>query len=781
MKQLFFVTCLFVLSFPILASAAEPVWNMEQGRTWSRDPGAITSRFESDSGETHLRYTGNEDWAYSNGNRIPVKPGEIYELSAKVKFSSKDGSTQISLVTRDAKEEVLAWSYGATEIRDSAEKTVTLKSRFLTTHGIATIEPRLIGYRSGEIALSDFQLKRTGALSLPDPSQSLEIQNDFLTLRFRGDSALFSVEDRRTGRVWEQSDEGLNDWVLLSLQKAETPGEFAGKVKLKLLQASRLRELDVSLNLETRSSEFTLEIDSEKRSPMPESIPYPYPFATKIGDRVILPVNEGIGFPVEESAPGLGNLIAYGGHGISMPFWGVCEDRSGAGMMGIFETADDAEISVRTARNRLLHLRPNWVASSGTFRYKRVLRYVFLERGGHVAMCKRYRNYAKETGLWTPFTEKRKKNPNIDKLIGAANIWSWDSGKIETIKELKSVGIERILWSGGGSAKQIAEMNAMDKVLTSRYDIYQDVMDPAKFDQVRSVHGDWTSEAWPQDVNWTSPDGTWRKGWEVAAKEPGAPRIPCAVICDSKALPYARKRIAEELTRIPYKARFLDTTVASPWFECYHPDHPMSRSESKFHKMELLRIVGEEFSLVCGSETGHDASVPYCDFYEGMMSLGPWRIHEAGRNMIQLVEEVPPQIAKYQLGEAYRLPLWELVYHDCTVSYWYWGDYNNKLPAVWKKRDLFNALYGVPPMYMFTRDYWNANKECFAESYKIAQPVSRLTGYCEMLDHRILSEDRKVQQTVFANGVEVYVNFGETPFTLPDGETLEGGGLRIVD
>ncbi len=36
----------------------------------------------------------------------------------------------------------------------------------------------------------------------------------------------------------------------------------------------------------------------------------------------------------------------------------------------------------------------------------------------------------------------------------------------------------------------------------------------------------------------------------------------------------------------------------------------------------------------------------------------------------------------------YRLLLWELVYHDCVVAQWYWGDYNNKLPAVWDRRDL---------------------------------------------------------------------------------------------
>ena len=41
-----------------------------------------------------------------------------------------------------------------------------------------------------------------------------------------------------------------------------------------------------------------------------------------------------------------------------------------------------------------------------------------------------------------------------------------------------------------------------------------------------------------------------------------------------------------------------------------------------------------------------------------------------------------------------------------------------------------------------------------------------------MTDHRFLTADRTVQQTPFANGVTVTVNFGDKPFRLPDGTEL---------
>jgi len=107
------------------------------------------------------------------------------------------------------------------------------------------------------------------------------------------------------------------------------------------------------------------------------------------------------------------------------------------------------------------------------------------------------------------------------------------------------------------------------------------------------------------------------------------------------------------------------------------------------------------------------------------------------------------------------------------------GDYNNKLPMLWDKRDLFNLLYATPPMFMFNRALWQENQARFVQSYRNTGPTVRRVGYCEMTDHRFLTPDRNVQQTAFANGVTITVNFGPTPFSLPDGTVLEPMGFRV--
>ena len=206
----------------------------------------------------------------------------------------------------------------------------------------------------------------------------------------------------------------------------------------------------------------------------------------------------------------------------------------------------------------------------------------------------------------------------------------------------------------------------------------------------------------------------------------------------------------------------------------------MTRTESREAKMELLRIVGDEGKLVTGCETGHDASVPYVDYFEGMLSLGPYRVPDAGRDMQRIWDEVPERVRKFQVGHEYRLPLWELVFHECVVAQWYWGDYNNKLPALWDRRDLFNILYATPPMFMFRHEFLRENLDRFAQSYRNVCGVARALGYVEMVDHRFLTEDRSVQQTVWANGTTVTVNFGDAAFAMEDGGSVEAMGFRVL-
>ncbi len=593
----------------------------------------------------------------------------------------------------------------------------------------------------------------------------LTISNAAISVTLNTDDATLSVTDKRTGHTWRQK----------SLTKGKIIQAARTKYGIEMTWHHPGLEMDfeTELLLDKNLPEFTLALTS--KGELKWSLRFPHPFVTEPGTYLVVPMNEGISYPVEDETISPRRLVAYGGHGICMPFWGVTDGQQG--YMAIIETPDDASIRIQRTDEKLC-IAPEWDSQKGRFGYTRRLRYVFFDKGGHVAICKRYRSYAQKAGLLKTLVQKRKENPDVDLLIGAVNVWCWEKNALAIVREMKSLGIERILWSHREQPDVIKSMNEMGGILTSRYDIYQDLMDPQVVEQqLRRVHPDWTQAGWPKDIM-LDKNGNFRKGWRVKGRD--GQMYPCGVLCDRQAPKYARQRVPAELKTHPYRCRFIDTTTASPWRECYHPDHPMTRGDSRHWKMELLRVICEDMKLVTGSETGHDAAVPYVHYFEGMLSLGPYRVPEAGRNMRKIWDEVPERVAKFQVGHKYRLPLWELVYHDCVVAQWYWGDYNNKLPALWDKRDLFNILYGTPPMFMFTRQVFNQNKDRFAQSYKDVCPVARAVGYAEMTDHRFLTPDRNVQQTKFANGTTITVNFGSESYSLPNGEKLKPMGYHLI-
>ena len=582
----------------------------------------------------------------------------------------------------------------------------------------------------------------------------------------------FQVEDSRTGRTWKPAGGAKVDVKVLA-----PSGNGDGSLSLELTQPEKKRRWLATYRAEKDRPEVTVTISGEGE--MNSALPYPAAFATEKGDRLIVPMNEGICYPADEPDEIPGRLIAYGGHGICMAFFGVQDDATGAGWMAIIETPDDAAmIARRNSETKLWTLGPSWDDQKKNFGYERRIRYVFFDKGGYVAMCKRYRAYAKEIGKLKTFAEKAKERPLVDRLLGAPNVWCWEKDKLAVVSNLVSAGIDRFLWSGGGTPAEVTAMAEMPKVLVGRYDCYQDVYHPEQLKKLGRKSG-YNTEAWPDDIIWNSADSNdWRHAWGVKAKD--GTWTYCAMMCDSAAPAHERRNVIEELKTKPYNTRFVDTTVASPWQTCWNPAHPMTRSDSRHWKMELLRILGDEFKLVVGSETGHDASVPFCDYFEGMLSLGPYRVPDSGRNIREVWTNVPPRVAKYQVGENYRLPLWELVYHDCVCAHWYWGDYNNKLPDIWWKRDLFNVLYGTMGMYILENRRWAEDKEKFVHSYQMTSPVARATGYSEMTDHRVLSADRTVQESRFSNGTVVTVNFGDAPFVLSDGTSLPARAYRVA-
>ena len=772
------------------------------GNLWTRTPDAGEAGLDRDnprSGEACLRvtYRAGDDWSFGQAERLPAEPGDVYEISGWVRVREVTGAVAISVIPYDAEGKVITWFWGTLKTGGSHEWE-ELRRRFVVPANGAALTFRLTGSGPGTAWFDDLSLRKVGSLRMLrqgfDETTTKSLGNESVTATITPATGAFSLADKRTGQAYRPI-EAPTDFVGVSLEEGERWLTVAGwreetgqpvtlRWEVGSLPGGPGPSPGVAPSPLGGSGEGAPA--GQERPSLPEVIltitgegefgsdwAFPPAFATAAGQWLVVPLNEGILYPVTDEKVKPLTLVGYSGHGLSMAWFGVTlggavtakPEEASPGLMALVETPDDMALRIDRLGGNLLVEQPVWQGKKGRWFYPRRLRYVLVDGGGYVAQAKRYREYARSAGLLVTLRDKAARNPNVERLIGAVNVWTWEEDKSARIERLKALGIDKVLFSNARTAGEIDLANRSG-YLSSRYDNYQDVYPPGR--PASANH-----EGWPQDLV-LDARGDWVRGWEIRSKQGN---FPGGIVCSPRALERARQHIAEELRQKPYLARFLDTTTASAFRECYNPDHPVTRTEDKEYRMELLGFVSRELNLVTGSETGIDCAVPYVHYFEGMLSLGPYRIADAGRNMMEVAEPTD-DVRTFQVGPSYRAPLWELVYHDCVVSTWYWGDYNNKMPAVWERRDLWNLLYATPPMWLFDEKTWAENEQRFLLSYRTISPVLRQVGSAEMLGHEFLTADHTVQRTRFADGTAVTVNFGDRPYREPGG-TLAPLGFRV--
>jgi len=737
---------------------------------WCREEGLGKAEWLSLSnpGGSHcvrITYQGQRDWSFAQEQRLPVKPGEIYVFSSWVKCENLKGSGQgqLSVVTRDALGSELDWLYGLknTGIDHDWEK---LSGRVMVPDRCATLQFRITGEGPGTTFWSGLTLEKVGEAQSPQALQPVTLTSAGTTLSYLPDTKQL-VLTHPTGDSQRLQGWGGGGTLLKLTKSAES------RLDLLLADASG-NTVSASVELEKDGSAlFRLKGDS----PLAGDFEFPGPLLSNAKDHWVVPLNEGLYVPADDPYFHTWDLVLYSGHGLCMPFIGLTNGEQG--LLAVAETQNDAKARFAAPQEgKTSSWSFLWQPARQGWGYERRLRLIAVPRGGYVGIAKAYRAYARGQGLLVSLKEKARVNPQVDKLVGAVDVWWWKKaeswqedpqGEIYG-KQMKDAGIDRVLWSHEEPGPVVQALNQLG-YLTGRYDIYQDVYSP-------DTPLPWVNkEGWPDCLD-LLPNGDWMKGW---VSNNGPLSYTGGVICSACILDMAKNHIPKDLQSHAYGARFLDTTTASPLRECYSPRHPLSRTQDRENKMGLFDFVSKAMTLVTGSETGMDMAVPHLDYFEGMMSLGPYRLADAGYNLSQ--EEKPQEdYFRFQVGPYYRIPLFELVYHDCVVNYWYWGDSSNRQTADWDARDLFNALYGTPPLWIMDPDRWEKDKARFVQSYRTGADTARKTGYLEMVNHAFLTPDHRVQTTEFADGTKVWVNFGEKPFTLKDGTALAPKSWKAV-
>ena len=607
------------------------------------------------------------------------------------------------------------------------------------------------------------------ATTVTHTGSTWNIQNQNLKVTLTGGTGYLAVKDLGAGYTWTQPGAithypftnmtALSNGVSFNTSFVDSKiGEFTANVQVVVPDGAREMQLMVSMtNLNTAIGGFS------SIEPFTLATPTSYLIAPDYCDGHMYPSNISA-FPEWNLASG------YRVQSLDMPWVGVFNISSGVGYSIIVATPYDAMLNAQMFNG---YRAPwfQWNPSLGTLGYTRQLNYEFTANGGYVALAKAYRSYVQAQGGLVTLDTKAQTNPNIKKLFGAPVVWDYFNTMDPA--QAKAAGVDKMLhhvddWGDPNDPSNdlaLLKQNQDQGYLTEEYDSYCDAYPETANNPLGSYYDSYPNN-FAKDVNGNTEPGFVGQYGQMYHR------------CPEFFQAAAQAVIPSRLAAYPSMARYLDVHTATATYECYDPNHPQSTTQWENNDYNLLSYIRGQ-GLVLSGEHGKWWAVPVMDVMDGVMSspVWPWTNQPTAYQ-----QGTPSDWTTYEtygsIGNTYRVPLWELVFHDCSLAMWYPDDatdYTANVPGDWyqTKKDCMNVLYGTPSLFFNVgpNGSWWVNRPAFMTSYRTACKVHEALADQEMLTHQFLTTDRNVQQTTWTDGTVDIVNFGTSNYTATIGGT----------
>jgi hypothetical protein len=440
----------------------------------------------------------------------------------------------------------------------------------------------------------------------------------------------------------------------------------------------------------------------------------------------------------------------------SMSWWGFQKGRSA--MMIIIETPDDAAYQFEHPAGGPTIIGPRWRESLGRLGYMRSGRMIFFEQGNYVTLAKRYRKYAKDTGLFVSLAEKIQNRPIVKELIGTpfsrigilTNIKS-DSLRYSTtqpernfrlttfderadqLRQLKQNGLDRFMvvltgWpkegydrehpdvlppapraGGWEGMKRLADTCKGLGYLFTLHDQYRDYYtDAPSYNRQFALHEEDENPVSRQFPG--SRFGQWKKG-----------KVAYMNNWDGGEMNYLNPRFMLGHNVKNYQAMFdhgvrivgsyQDVFGYVPPDQDFNPQHPTTRTDGRIARELVMKWCRNNIGIV-GTEAGCDWTVPLSDWC------------------------TPPG-----QNRGIVVPLFNLVYHDAVMS-----------PA--GADDLRGLLNGC-----FPQIGGGQITAAPSENLKRMMALHKRVALLEMTNHEFLDERMRKERTTFSDGTTVTVDW----------------------
>jgi len=355
-------------------------------------------------------------------------------------------------------------------------------------------------------------------------------------------------------------------------------------------------------------------------------------------------------------------------------------------------------------------------------------------------------------------------------LVGHPDNWG-DGVSTKMLEGLKDAGLDRLRlcvsgWEGIEKRPQIAKLADEMGYLFGTYDSFHSTHDPA----LRGTDQSWSTAQFDKELFETGAivrkDGTRVAGF----KKVGYQLSPIA------ARPYVEQRVRQNMANVPYSYYFVDCDAYGELYDDYSALHPAGQADDARARVDRLRWISETFKVPVGSEGGSTYAASVIHVAEGIFGpafgwgdsdmgnkdsryyLGGWYPPDGPRIFVQQVP-VKESFEFFFYDPRFRLPLYEIVFHDSVITTHHWQNASLKFANVADTVALTELLYMAAPMYHLNLDEFEKHGPTMKRHYEFFSPLHREFGFAPMTDFAWLSSDRLLQRTVFDGKVEIFVNF----------------------
>ncbi|HEV7377536.1 MAG TPA: glycoside hydrolase [Pyrinomonadaceae bacterium] len=576
---------------------------------------------------------------------------------------------------------------------------------------------------------------------------------------------------------------GINQEIMLA-SPSGAPEKIADLKASKDKLSWRIPEKDLVIEMRLSEAELSVRFNTSTE----QTLEWPMTGVDSTAIAAIYPESEGLYIPVDDSfwvqLMASGNCRDTQG-GISMPFWGFQFDKA---TVAYLLTNDlRSELCFGNSNERLFLKTSHQFLKRDAFPAYEVR--IALTDNSPIGPAKVYRDWLIKTKGHVSWAQKLRQTPEALKLFGAMHAYLWGDGITkEAMEQLHQLGVERACLLYGNS------LNAQSRVtqetiatakrlgyLIGPYDTLNNIQDPKTADDFPSIFDEElfrTGGIMERDGKRMT--GFANRGYELSSEALRRARVP-----------YFKQRVASYI-EAGVNNYFLDSDAFGSLYDDYDPQHPMTTAVDRQNKIERMRFVSRESKLVLGSERAaawgapvihfsHGTETPHLGVMYGLMRqrdlFGGYYPAARPRRFFNPIQ-APADFAKAIYDPLYRLPLYQVVFHDSLVSTDRWEMSLVKFSNLVQTRTLLQLLYNVPSLWSLDQKTIREHGERIKALNAFFVPLHRLVGDKPLTRFEWLTADRMVQRTQFGNELEMTANFGAQAFDKIPPRCIEAHWLK---